>query len=40
MMPQWNQAMAGNTLMMAPLLILYIIASKKIKEAFIGNGIK
>ena len=39
-MPQWNQAMAGNTLMMAPLLILYIIASKKIKEAFIGNGIK
>lgn len=40
LLPRWDLSMAGNVLMMAPLLILYVFASKKIKEAFIGNGIK
>lgn len=39
-LPRWDLTMAGNVLMMAPLLILYIFAAQKIKEAFIGNGIK
>lgn len=37
---RWDLAMAGNVILMAPLLILYIFANKQIKVAFIGNGIK
>ena len=37
---RWDVAMAGNVMMMAPLLLLYIFANKKMKTAFIGNGIK
>ena len=36
----WNVSMAGNVMLMAPLLILYIFANRQIKVAFIGNGIK
>lgn len=36
----WNVTMAGNVMLMAPLLILYIFANRQIKVAFIGNGIK
>ncbi len=38
--PRWDLAMAGATMLMAPLLILYIFASKKIKSAFAYSGIK
>lgn len=37
---RWDLAMAGNVILMAPLLLLYIFANKQIKVAFIGNGIK
>ena len=31
---------AGNVILMAPLLLLYIFCNKQMKVAFIGNGIK
>jgi len=37
---RWDLSMAGNVILMSPLLILYIFANKQIKVAFIGNGIK
>ena len=37
---RWDLAMAGNVILIAPLLILYIVANKQMKVAFIGNGIK
>ena len=37
---RWDLAMAGNVILMAPLLLLYIFANKQMKVAFIGNGIK
>lgn len=37
---RWDLTMAGNVMIMAPLLILYIFANRQIKVAFIGNGIK
>lgn len=37
---RWDLSMAGNVILMLPLLILYIFANKQIKVAFIGNGIK
>lgn len=37
---RWDVAMAGNVMLMAPLLILYIFASKRIKAAFVYSGIK
>ena len=40
MISAWNVTMAGNVMLMAPLLILYIFANRQIKVAFIGNGIK
>ena len=40
MISAWNVTMAGNVMIMAPLLILYIFANRQIKVAFIGNGIK
>lgn len=37
---RWDLAMAGNVILMAPLLLLYIFCNKQMKVAFIGNGIK
>lgn len=37
---RWDLAMAGSTMLMAPMLILYIFANKKIKNAFVYSGIK
>lgn len=40
LIPRWDLAMAGATMLMAPMLILYIFANKKIKNAFAYSGIK
>ena len=37
---QWPQIMAGNVLLVLPVIILYIFASKKIIEAFAYRGVK
>lgn len=37
---RWDLTMAGATMLMAPMLILYIFANKKIKNAFAYSGIK
>ena len=37
---RWNIIMAGNLLLVLPMLGLYIIASKKIRNAFVYSGIK
>lgn len=37
---RWDLSMAGNVMLMAPLLVLYIFANNQMKVAFIGNGIK
>jgi len=37
---RWNVIMAGNLLLVLPMLVLYIFASKKIRNAFIYSGIK
>lgn len=37
---QWNVIMAGNLLLVLPMLGLYIAASKKIRNAFVYSGIK
>lgn len=37
---QWNVLMAGNVLLVIPILIIFAIASKKIIRAFAYNGIK
>ncbi|MCC8126637.1 MAG: carbohydrate ABC transporter permease [Clostridiales bacterium] len=37
---RWNIIMAGNLLLVLPMLLLYIIASKKIRNAFVYSGIK
>ena len=37
---QWPQIMAGNTLLVLPVVILYIFASKKIIQAFAYRGVK
>ena len=36
---QWPQIMAGNTLLVLPVVILYIFASKKIIQAFAYRGV-
>jgi sn-glycerol 3-phosphate transport system permease protein len=36
----WNVAMAGNMMLMAPVLILYLVATRFIKNAFAYGGIK
>lgn len=38
--PQWNVAMAGTMIQLAPILLMYIFASGKIKTAMVGNKIK
>ena len=35
--PQWNVAMAGTMIQLAPILLMYIFASGKIKAAMVGN---
>ena len=37
---RWNVIMAGNLLLVLPMLGLYIVASKKIRNAFVYSGIK
>ena len=37
---RWNIIMAGNLLLVLPMLALYIFASKKIRNAFVYSGIK
>ena len=37
---QWPQIMAGNTLLVLPVVILYIFASKKIIQAFAYRGVQ
>lgn len=36
----WNIIMAGNLLLVLPMLLLYVLASKKIRNAFVYSGIK
>lgn len=35
--PQWNVAMAGTMIQLAPILLMYIVASGKIKTAMVGD---
>jgi sn-glycerol 3-phosphate transport system permease protein len=37
---QWNMLMAGNMILIAPILLLYMAADKQIKSAFTQGGIK
>ncbi len=37
---QWNSIMAGNVLLIIPVIIIYLFASKKIIQAFTYNGVK
>jgi sn-glycerol 3-phosphate transport system permease protein len=37
---QWHVIMAGNTMLILPLLLVYLLCSKWIKRAFAYNGIK
>lgn len=37
---RWNVIMAGNLLLVLPMLALYIVASRKIRNAFVYSGIK
>ena len=37
---RWNVIMAGNLLLVLPMLLLYVFASKKIRNAFVYSGIK
>lgn len=36
----WNTLMAGNVILMIPIVIIFILAQKKIIEAFVYTGIK
>ena len=35
--PAWNVVMAGTMIQLAPILLIYIFASKQVKTAIIGN---
>ncbi len=37
---RWNVIMAGNLLLVLPMLGLYVVASKQIRNAFVYSGIK
>ncbi|NLZ70755.1 MAG: carbohydrate ABC transporter permease [Clostridiaceae bacterium] len=37
--PEWNVVMAGTMIQLAPILIMYIFASRKIKTAMVGTNI-
>lgn len=36
----WNYIMAGNVILVLPILIVYIFANKRIQKAFVYSGIK
>lgn len=36
----WNVIMAGNIILILPIILVYIFANKKVKEAFMYSGIK
>lgn len=36
----WDVAMAGNVILLAPMLLIYLFASKSIKKAFSYGGVK
>lgn len=36
----WNEMMAGNMLLILPVLVMYLVASKQIRRAFTYSGIK
>ncbi len=36
----WNELMAGNMLLIIPILIIYLVANKQIRKAFTYSGIK
>lgn len=38
--PRWDLTMAGAVMLMAPMLISYIFANDKIKNAFVYSGVK
>ena len=38
--PQWNVAMAGTMIQLAPILLMYIFANGKIKTSMVGNKVK
>lgn len=38
--PQWNVAMAGTMIQLAPILLMYIFASGKIKTSMVGGRVK
>lgn len=37
---RWNYIMAGNMVLVLPILLIYLLASKKIRSAFVYSGIK
>ena len=37
---QWNSIMAGNVILILPVIVAYLFASKKIIKAFTYNGVK
>lgn len=39
-MARWNYIMAGNLMLVLPILAIYVAASKKIRNAFVYSGIK
>lgn len=39
-MARWNYIMAGNMMLVLPILIIYIFASRKIRNSFVYSGIK
>lgn len=36
--PQWNVVMAGTMIQIAPIMLMYIFASKKVKNAIVGGS--
>lgn len=38
--PRWDLTMAGAVMLMAPMLICYVFANDKIKNAFVYSGVK
>ena len=36
--PQWNVVMAGTMIQLAPVLLMYIFASGKVKTALVGSA--
>ena len=36
--PQWNVVMAGTMIQIAPIMLIYVFASKKVKSAIVGDS--